>query len=217
MRTTDDGGVGVPAYGAHVSDNSELILTDVAAWRAWLDEHESTSDGVWLVLAKKGKEGPTSLTSATSLEEALCSGWIDAQGQRRDDATSLQRYCPRRPRSRWSVRNVGIAERLVSEGRMRTRGLEEMARAKADGRWAAAYESPANIQVPEELARALAASPRASAMFEILTSQNRYAILYRLVNLKTAEAHTRNVAKFVAMLERGETPHPQKRGLPAGD
>lgn len=197
-------------------DNPELTLADAAAWRAWLDEHESTSDGVWLVLAKKGKDAPTTLTHATALEEALCSGWIDAQGRRRDDATSLQRFCPRRARSRWSARNVGIVERLAAEGRMRPRGSEEVEKAKADGRWDAAYESPKNIQVPDALAEALAASPRAAAMFEILSSQNRYAILYRLASLKTPEAHARNVTKFVAMLERGETPHPQKRALEAG-
>ncbi|MBE1876834.1 YdeI/OmpD-associated family protein [Myceligenerans pegani] len=196
-------------------DDPELTLTDAAAWRAWLDEHESTSDGVWLVLAKKGKDAPTTLSYAAALEEALCSGWIDAQGRRRDDATSLQRFCPRRARSRWSARNVGIVERLTAEGRMRPRGLEEVGKAKADGRWDAAYEGPKNIQVPEELAEALAASPRATAMFEILSGQNRYAILHRLANLRTAEAHTRNVAKFVAMLERGETPYPQRRTLDA--
>lgn len=199
------------AYGAGMAENPELVVADVAAWRAWLDENESVSDGVWLVLAKKGKDGPTTLTRAQALEEVLCSGWIDAQARSRDDVTTLQRYCPRRPRSTWSVRNVGIAERLVTEGRMRPRGLAEMERAKADGRWDAAYEGPRNIRVPDELAAALAASPRAAAMFEVLSGQNRYAILHRLANLRTPEAHTRNVAGFVAMLERGETPYPQKR------
>ncbi|GAA1871666.1 YdeI/OmpD-associated family protein [Myceligenerans crystallogenes] len=196
-----------------MSENPELIVADVAAWRAWLDESESSSDGVWLVLAKKGKDAPTTLSHATALEEALCSGWIDAQARSRDDATSKQRFCPRRARSKWSARNVGIAERLVTEGRMRPRGLEEMEKAKADGRWAAAYESPRNIQVPDDLAAALAASPRAAAMFEILSGQNRYAILFRLANLRTAEAKARNVTKFVGMLERGETVYPQKKTL----
>ncbi|RPF21029.1 YdeI/OmpD-associated family protein [Myceligenerans xiligouense] len=197
-------------------DNPELILADAAAWRAWLDENESTSDGVWLVLAKKGTVEPTTLSYASALEEALCSGWIDAQKRRRDEATSLQRFCPRRPRSRWSARNVGIVEGLRAAGRMRPRGVEEVEKAKADGRWEAAYDGPKNIRVPEELAEALAASPRAAAMFEILSGQNRYAILHRLANLKTPEAHTRNVTKFVSMLERGETPYPQKRALDAG-
>ncbi|GAB4085896.1 YdeI/OmpD-associated family protein [Myceligenerans cantabricum] len=194
-------------------DDPELTVADAAAWRAWLDENESTSDGVWLILAKKGKDAPTTLNHEAALEEALCSGWIDGQSRRRDDVTTRRRFCPRRARSLWSVRNVGIVARLDAEGRMRPRGTNEVEEAKADGRWDAAYEGPKSIQVPDELAAALAESPRAAAMFEILSSQNRYAILVRLANLKTPEAHTRNVTKFVAMLARGETVYPQRRTL----
>ncbi|PUB22178.1 uncharacterized protein YdeI (YjbR/CyaY-like superfamily) [Promicromonospora sp. AC04] len=191
----------------------ELLITDVAAWRAWLDEHETTSNGVWLVLARKGKDGPTSLTRDAALEEALCSGWIDAQSRGRDDTTSLQRYCPRRPRSRWSARNVRIVDRLITEGRMRARGQEEIDKAKADGRWDVAYEGSKNFEVPPELTEALAANPRAAAMFEILTAQNRFAILFRITGVKKPETRARNVTKFVGMLERGETVYPQKRKL----
>lgn len=191
-----------------------LLLPDVGAWRAWLDENEETSDGVWLVLAKKGKDAPTTITYDTALEEALCSGWIDGQGRRRDDATSIQRFTPRRSRSIWSVRNGGIVTRLTDEGRMRPRGQAEIDRAKSDGRWDAAYQGSRDIEVPPELVEALAANPRAAAMFEILTRQNRYAILFRLHHAKRPETRTRNIAKFVAMLERGETPYPQKGGLP---
>jgi uncharacterized protein YdeI (YjbR/CyaY-like superfamily) len=191
----------------------ELLLADSAAWRAWLDEHEATSTGVWLILAKKGKDAPTSLTRDAALEEALCSGWIDAQALSRDDTTSLQRYCPRRPRSRWSARNVRITDRLVAEGRMRSRGQQEIDKARADGRWDAAYEVNSNFEVPPDLAEALAASPRAAAMFEILTAQNRFAILFRITGVKKPETRARNIAKFVGMLERGETVHPQKRRL----
>lgn len=193
----------------------ELLITDVAAWRAWLDEHESTSDGVWLVLARKGKDSPTSLTRDQALDEALCSGWIDAQARSRDDTSTLQRYCPRRSRSRWSARNVRIADRLIEEGRMRPRGQEEIDKAKADGRWDVAYEVNSNFEVPPDLAEALAASPRATAMFEILTAQNRFAILFRVTGVKKPETRARNIAKFVDMLERGETLHPQKRQLEA--
>ncbi len=192
-------------------------MPDAAAWRAWLDEHEDTApDGVWLVLARKGQAAPTSLTRTEALEEALCSGWIDAQARSRDDATSLQRYCPRRSRSIWSVRNREIVARLIDSGRMRPRGQAEIDRAQADGRWDAAYAGPATIEVPAALAAALAQSPRATAMWEILTSQNRYAILHRLATAKKEETRLRNAAKFVAMLERGETPHPQRRSLDAG-
>lgn len=193
----------------------EVLFPDPAAWRAWLDEHEATSDGVWLILARKGKESPTTLSYDTALDEALCSGWIDAQGRSRDDVTTLQRFCPRRPRSRWSARNVRIVDRLIAEGRMRPRGQEEIDRAKADGRWDVAYEGSRNIEVPPDLAQALAASPRAAEMFAILTAQNRFAILFRVTGVKKPETRARNIEKFVAMLERGETVYPQKRRLEA--
>lgn len=190
-----------------------MILPDVAAWRAWLDEFEDVASEAWLVLAKKGKPAPTTLTHGEALEEALCSGWIDAIGRSRDEVSSLQRFCPRRPRSIWSVRNVGIVERLIAEGRMRPRGLAEIERAKADGRWAAAYDGSRTITVPDDLAAALASNPAAAANFELLSSQNRYAILFRLHHLKTEQARERNLAKFVAMLERGDTVYPQNRPL----
>ena len=150
---------------------AELIVRDAAAWRAWLAEHHAEPEGVWLVLAKKGTVEPTSLSYDDALEEALCHGWIDGQVQRRDETTYKQRFTPRRKRSPWSKRNVGIAERLVSEGRMHEAGYAEIERAKSDGRWDAAYAGPATIEVPEDLAAALAAEPKAQAMFELLTSR----------------------------------------------
>ncbi|MGW8567368.1 YdeI/OmpD-associated family protein [Isoptericola sp. NPDC055881] len=197
-------------------DPEQLVLPDPAAWRAWLDEHEdSCPDGAWLVLAKKGRPAPTTLTHASALDEALCSGWIDAQMRSLGADTMLQRFCPRRARSRWSVRNQEIVARLTDEGRMRPRGQAEIDAAKADGRWDDAYHGPARAEVPTDLAAALAASPAASAQFDVLTSQNRFAILHRLGTLKTPQARERNVAKYVAMLERGETPYPQKRRPPS--
>lgn len=196
-----------------LTDLDELVLADPVAWRAWLDEHESTSDGVWLVLARKGGGAPTTLTYDTALEEALCSGWIDGQRRSRDGVSSVQRFTPRRARSMWSVRNQGIVARLIDEGRMRSRGQAEIDRAKGDGRWEAAYAGSKDIEVPAELAAALGSSPRAAAMFEILTSQNRFAILFRLRNAKRPETVARNVTRYVEMLERGETIYPQKRTL----
>jgi uncharacterized protein YdeI (YjbR/CyaY-like superfamily) len=197
---------------------SPLVLPDAAAWRAWLDEHEdATPEGVWLLLARKGRpDAATTLNRADALDEALCSGWIDAQALSRDADTSLQRYCPRRVRSLWSVRNRDIVARLTQEGRMRPRGQAEIDRAKSDGRWDAAYAGPATIEVPAELSAALATSPRATTAWGNLTSQNRFAILHRLANLKRAESRTRNIERFVAMLERGETFYPQKRDLGLG-
>lgn len=191
----------------------ELIVADAAAWRVWLGENHDASAGVLLVLAKKGTTEPTSLTYDQALDEALCYGWIDGQVQRRDQGTYRQRFTGRRPRSSWSKRNVGIVERLLLEGRMHAAGVAEMDRAKADGRWDAAYAGSAASETPPDLAAALAANPRASAMFEILTAQNRYAVLYRIDTAKRAETRRRRIEQFVAMLARGETVYPQKRTL----
>ena len=193
------------------SDGSELIVRDAAAWRAWLAEHHAEPDGVWLVLAKKGTVEPTSLGYDDALEEALCHGWIDGQVKRRDERTYRQRFTPRRSRSQWSKRNVGLAERLLAEGRMHPAGIAEIERAKADGRWEAAYAGPAAIDVPADLAAALDAEPRARALFDVLTGQNRYAILYRVTTAKRPETRARRIDRYVAMLARGETPYPQGR------
>ncbi|GAA4720331.1 YdeI/OmpD-associated family protein [Isoptericola chiayiensis] len=192
-----------------------LLLPDAAAWRSWLDDHEdSAHGGVWLVLARKGRDdAPTTLRRDEALEEALCSGWIDGQARRRDADTTLQRFSPRRPRSTWSLRNREIVGRLVDQGRMRPRGQAEIDRARQDGRWDAAYAGPASIEIPPELAAVLADSPRATAAWDRLTARNRYAILHRLVTLRTDDARVRNAARFVEMLERGETPYPQRRRL----
>jgi uncharacterized protein YdeI (YjbR/CyaY-like superfamily) len=189
----------------------ELLVVDVAAWRTWLELHHTEPAGVWLVLAKKGVTGPTTLTYDEALVEALCHGWIDGQRRSRDQSTFAQRFTPRRARSPWSKRNVRIAEGLAAEGRMHAAGLAEVQRAKEDGRWAAAYEGPATMAVPEDLAAALAAEPRAAALFDVLTSQNRYSILHRIDSAKRPETRARRVAQFVAMLARGETIHPQRR------
>jgi uncharacterized protein YdeI (YjbR/CyaY-like superfamily) len=191
----------------------ELIVADEGAWRAWLAEHHAEAPGVWLVLAKKGSAEPTSLSYDQALDHALCHGWIDGQVRRRDEASFRQRFTPRRARSAWSKRNVGIVARLLEEGRMQPAGLAAVAAAKADGRWEAAYAGQAAIAVPRDLAKALAAEPKARAMFEILTSQNRYAVLLRIEGAKRSDTRARRIAQFVAMLARGETVHPQKRKL----
>ena len=191
----------------------ELIVTDGDAWREWLGAHHETSAGVWLVLAKKGTTDPTSLTYDAALDEALCHGWIDGQVGRRDESTYRQRFTPRQARSQWSARNVGIVSRLIDQGRMQPAGLEQVQQAKANGRWDSAYAGPAGIQVPTDLDAALTAAQGARAMFEILTSQNRFAVLYRIDGAKRPETRARRIEQFVAMLERGETVYPQKRTL----
>ncbi len=196
------------------TDIPTLTVADAEAWRSWLADHHADQSGVWLVLARKGTVDPTSLSYDQALDEALCHGWIDGQRRSRDAGTFVQRFTPRRARSPWSERNVGHVERLIKQRRMQPAGTAEVERAKADGRWQAAYAGQRTIAVPDDLAAALAAQPTALAMFEILTSQNRYAILYRIDGAKRTETRARRIEQFVAMLARGETIHPQRRTLP---
>ena len=197
--------------GSVPAELPELLVPDACAWREWLGEHLDESRGVWLVLAKKGTSEPTSLTYEQALEEALCHGWIDGQVGRRDEATYRQRFTPRRRRSAWSQRNTTIAERLLAEGRMHAAGIAEVERAKADGRWQTAYAGSASIEMPPDLIQALTAEPKAQAMFERLSRQNRFAILYRIATAKRADTRARRIQQFVTMLARGEAIHPQRR------
>jgi uncharacterized protein YdeI (YjbR/CyaY-like superfamily) len=191
----------------------ELIVVDAGAWHSWLNEHHAESDGIWLVLAKKNVTTPTSLTYDEALEEALCHGWIDGQRRSRDEQTFIQRYTPRRSRSMWSKRNVDLVARMEREGRMRPAGRAEIERAKADGRWDKAYGGSSSLEIPADLAQALAAVPDAQAMFDILTSANRFAVVYRVNDAKRAETRAKRIAQFVEQLARGETIYPQKRTL----
>lgn len=188
----------------------ELLLPDAHEWRLWLEENYASSSGVWLVLHKKGGT-VTALTYAAALDEALCFGWIDGQARRRDGESSFQRFTPRGPRSIWSLRNVGHIERLEAEGRMHDAGRAAVEHAKADGRWERAYAGSATAVVPEDLTAAIAANPDAQAMFDVLTAQNRYALIFRLSQLKTAVGREKRIASFVEMLARHEAPYPQKR------
>jgi uncharacterized protein YdeI (YjbR/CyaY-like superfamily) len=184
----------------------ELAFPSGAEWEAWLDEHHG-EDGVWLKIAKKGS-GIESVRYPEVLEIALAFGWIDGQRRALDEAHFLQRFTPRRARSPWSKINRATAERLIAEGRMRPSGLAEVERAKADGRWDAAYDGQRTMEVPDDLQRELDARPAAAEFFAGLNSQNRYAILYRLQDAKRPETRARRLAQFVAMLEAGERIHP---------
>lgn len=192
-----------------MSRSHELIVSDAAGWHAWLAAHHGDVEGVRLVLARKGTVEPTSLVHADALDEAICFGWIDGQLGRRDERTYYQRFTPRRNRSPWSKINVAAAERLTGEGRMQPSGLAEVERARADGRWDAAYAGSKSIEVPAELQAALDAAPAAAEMFAKLSMQNRYAILYRLTTVKRATTRARKIEQYVAMLARGETIYPQ--------
>jgi uncharacterized protein YdeI (YjbR/CyaY-like superfamily) len=181
-----------------------IAFASAAAWEEWLEANHAVSDGVWIKMAKKDA-GIESVRYPEVLESALCFGWIDGRREALDERCFLQRYTPRRSRSRWSRINRDKALRLIEEGRMRPSGLAEVERAKADGRWAAAYAGQKTSTVPDDLQRELDARPQAKAFFAGLNSQNRYAILYRLQDAKKPETRARRLAQFVAMLEAGET------------
>jgi uncharacterized protein YdeI (YjbR/CyaY-like superfamily) len=184
-----------------------LTFATSSEWEAWLEAHGSTSPGVWLRLAKKSAEHP-SVTYAQALEGALCHGWIDGQKRSEGEHHWLQRFTPRTARSIWSKINKDKAEALVTAKRMRPAGLAAIERAKADGRWEAAYASASASTVPDDLKQALDACPKAKAIFETLDARNRYAVLFRIHNVKKAETRARKIARFVDMLSAGEKLHP---------
>jgi uncharacterized protein YdeI (YjbR/CyaY-like superfamily) len=185
----------------------KIPFASAAEWEEWLAANHTVSDGVWIKMAKKDAD-IQSVRYPEVLESALCYGWIDGQREALDERYFLQRFTPRRPRSKWSRINREKAERLIAEGRMHSAGLAEVRRAEADGRWEVAYEGQKRSTVPDDLRRELDARPQAKAFFAELSSQNRYAILYRLQDAKRPETRARRLAKFVAMLEAGETIHP---------
>ncbi|MCW3047746.1 MAG: hypothetical protein JWO74_2030 [Solirubrobacterales bacterium] len=184
-----------------------IPFASATEWESWLEANHAMSAGVWIKMAKKDS-GIDSVRYPEVLDSALCFGWIDGRREALDEEYFLQRYTPRRSRSRWSRINREKAQLLIEAGRMRPAGLAEVERAKADGRWAAAYAGQRSIGVPDDLQRELDASPGAKAFFAELTGQNRYAILYRLQDAKKPETRARRLAQFVAMLEAGETLHP---------
>lgn len=190
-----------------------LAFASLADWEGWLARQPLASPGVWLKLAKKGAAF-ASVSREEAVDGALCHGWIDGQHAPVDAAAWLVRFTPRKARSKWSQKNRERVERLAKAGRMKPAGLAEVERAKADGRWDAAYAPPSTAAIPGDLAAALAASPAAAAFFATLNSASRFAILYRVHDAKKAETRARRIAGFVAMLERGEAIYPKKD--PAG-
>ncbi|WP_242625684.1 YdeI/OmpD-associated family protein [Streptomyces sp. BK022] len=188
-------------------DLETVVFESAEAFEAWLAEHHAVSPGIWLKLRKKGP-GIVALDYARALDVALCYGWIDGQKAKADEEWWLQRFTPRTPRSKWSKVNREKVAALIAQGRMRPPGQAEIDRAKADGRWEAAYDGARTATVPDDLAAALTADPAAAESFERLDRQNRYAILYRLQDAKRPETRARRIEKFVAMLARGEKPHP---------
>lgn len=195
------------ATGRTAAQYPVLHVTDEAAWSEWLEKSHSTTEGVWLRLARKGS-ALCSPTREEALDVALCYGWIDGQARSESGDSWLQKYTPRGKRSVWSKRNRERVERLIADGRMRAAGMAAIAAAKADGRWDRAYDSPATAEIPDDLQAALDASEEARKRFATLSSQNRYAILHRIQTALKPETRARRIKKFVGMLEQGETPYP---------
>lgn len=189
------------------SDASALTFASADAWAAWLAEEHASSDGIWLKIAKKGA-GVASVTYAEALDVALCYGWIDGQKGRAEEGFWLQRFTPRRARSKWSEVNRAKVTALMEAGRMHPAGLREVERAKSDGRWDAAYAPQSTATVPDDLAAALAADDGAREFFATLDSANRYAVLFRIQDAKRPETRARRITQFVEMLARHEQLHP---------
>jgi uncharacterized protein YdeI (YjbR/CyaY-like superfamily) len=177
-----------------------IAFRDAAEFEAWLDAHVDLRIGVWLKIAKRGS-GVPSLTDDEAVDLGLCYGWISGQRKSYDEIYYLQKYVPRRPRSRWSQVNVAKVEELIAARRMRPTGLAEVKAAKADGRWAAAYQSQRNATVPPDLAAALAASPPAAQVFDTLSKTEQYAIILKLVTARTATARAARLRKAMTALE----------------
>ncbi|MFZ4128248.1 YdeI/OmpD-associated family protein [Streptomyces cellulosae] len=194
----ETGGAAGPVLGFSTQEEFE----------AWLEEHQGDAEGLWLRIPRKGS-GLKGVDYATALESALCFGWIDGQKRSLDETYWVQRFTPRRARSRWSAVNRQKTIELIERGRMRPAGLGEVERAQADGRWEAAYAGQRSAVVPDDLRAALDAAPvGAREFFEGLDSRNRYAILHRIEEAKRAGTRAARIEKFVAMLARGEKLYP---------
>jgi len=190
-----------------VPHDTPIECTSAAAWERWLKRHHASAAGVWIRMAKKAS-GIASIDHPAALEEALCWGWIDGQRKGDGELYFLQRFTPRTPRSTWSKINRDKALKLIDEGRMQPAGLAEVERARADGRWDAAYDAQSIATVPPDLQAALDANRKAAAFFAKLDSRNRYAVLFRTQGAKKPETRAKRIAQFVEMLAKGEKIHP---------
>ena len=193
---------------AHVHE-----FADAEAFYAWLGRHHDSAPEAWIRIFKKGSGRP-SITPLEAIDVVLCWGWIDAIRKSLDEVSYLQRYTPRGKKSVWSQINRDNVARLIEEGRMTGHGLRQVDLAKEDGRWDAAYASAKTMEAPEDLMAAIRAEPEALAMYEILTSQNRFSLCFRVNAMKTEAGRQKKIAGFVEMLKRGETIYPQKAGKP---
>lgn len=185
------------------------LFKSARAFEAWLNKHHANSDGLWLQIAKKGAEEP-SVTYAEAVDLALCFGWIDGQKKSLDEQHFLQRFTPRRPKSVWSKINIGKIATLIEAGRMQPAGKAQVDAAKADGRWARAYDGARTSTVPDDLQAALDATPAAKKFFATINATNRYAVLWRVQTTVKPETRAKRIAQLVEMLARGEVIHISK-------
>ena len=181
---------------------------NAAAFESWLERNHKKADGLWLKVAK-AKSGIVSISFPDALDLALCYGWIDGLRRGLDEDYYVQKFTPRRAKSVWSVINKNKVAQLIKDGRMKASGLAAIEEAKKNGQWDNAYHSPANISIPDDLQNALDKNKKAKAFFEKLNAQNRYAILYRIHQVKREETKTKKIAEYVKMLEAKKTIYPQ--------
>jgi uncharacterized protein YdeI (YjbR/CyaY-like superfamily) len=194
----------------HVDPLKIREFENADAFYQWLSQNRDSADELWIRIFKKGS-GRVSINAKQAIDVVLCWGWIDAISKSWDDESFVQRYVPRRPKSIWSKINVDNVARLIDEGRMTEHGLRQVEAAKADGRWDRAYGSGKAMALPPEFMAAVEANPEALAMLGKLSEQNRFAIAFRLHNVKTEATRRKKIAEYVAMLARGETIYPQKK------
>src|ERR1041385_7055674 len=188
---------------AKTSELPTFVFESQLAFEQWLEANHAASDGLWIKMAKK-ESGHASINHPQALDVALCFGWIDGQRLGFDAEYFLQKFTPRRTRSTWSKVNQDKVAALIASGKMREAGLKEIERAKADGRWEAAYESQSKMGVPEDFQAELDKNPSAQAFFDTLNSANRFSILYRITTAKKAETRQSRIEKFIAMLNEGK-------------
>lgn len=187
-------------------DYEIVEFVDQAAFRKWLAKNGSSTRGIWLKIYKKNS-AIASITYTQALDEALCFGWIDGQKKSYDELAFLQKFTPRRPKSMWSKRNIEHVERLTSAGVMTDAGLLEVKNAQSDGRWAAAYDKPSEMQIPQFFLDELRKHPKAEANFKELNKTNTYAIAWRLQTAKTEATRQKRAEKIIAMLDAGQKLH----------
>jgi uncharacterized protein YdeI (YjbR/CyaY-like superfamily) len=197
----------VASTGMSRSELPTALFKSQDDWESWLIRNSNLSTGIWLRIAKKSS-GLESVSYPEALEVALCYGWIDGQKKSLDEASWLQRFGPRGPGSIWSKINRSKAEELIRQGRMQALGLAAIEKAKERGQWGKAYDSQKTAVPDKDFEKALKGSPKAKAFYETLNSQNRYAILFRIHNVKKQETREKRIEKFIQMLERREKLHP---------